>query len=435
MASNSPPSPVFAGSGFPLGPGRHRLDPAVIWSPDYLSYRWSDAHPMNPMRLDLTMALATSLGVLNGVETLAPKIPSDGELLRIHTQGYIDAVKNPRGRVEFGLGTEDNPIFPQMHEASALLAGGTLAGARAIANGQTRRAVNIGGGMHHAMADQAAGFCVYNDCAIAIDWLLDNGYDRIAYIDVDVHHGDGVQRAFANDPRVLTASIHQHPATLWPNTGWPSEVGRGAAEGTSVNLALLPGVSDPLWLRAFHAVIPGAVRAFKPQIIVSQCGVDSHREDPLADMNLTVDGHKAAFTAMRDLADELCEGQWLAVGGGGYGLVRVVPRSWTHLLAAALDVDIPVQTQTPASWRETAMTLGAKLPRELIDGITAPEAMGDGGDIDYVPWEGPADALPLGADAGVTKEQRDIARVDSAIADTRKNTYPLLGLDPEDPRD
>lgn len=435
MSSSSPARPDAAGSGFILGPGAQRLDPAIIWSADYLSYRWSEAHPMNPVRLDLTMALATGLGLLEGVEMVAPRIPSDGELMRIHTQGYIDAVKSPQGRVEFGLGTDDNPIFPHMHEASALLAGGTLAGARAIAAGQTRRAVNIGGGMHHAMSDHAAGFCVYNDCAIAIDWLLDNGFDRIAYIDVDVHHGDGVQRAFANDPRVLTASIHQHPATLWPNTGWPSEVGRGAAEGSALNIALLPGVTDPLWLRAFHAVIPGAVRAFKPQIIVSQCGVDSHREDPLADLNLTVDGQKSAFLAIRDLADELCEGRWLAVGGGGYGLVRVVPRSWTHLLAAALDTDIPADTETPAQWRETARLLSATLPPEMTAGISPPELMGEGGDIDYEPWDGATDPLPHVGDPSISKEARDLARVDAAIADTRNNIYPLLGLDPKDPRD
>ncbi len=435
MAPNFPPRLDATDNGFALGPGSKRLDPAVIWSADYLAYRLSEAHPMNPVRLDLTMALATGLGVLDGVEPVAPTIPSDGELLRIHTQGYIDAVRRPAGRIEFGLGTDDNPVFPSMHEASALLAGGTLAAARAIASGQTKRAVNIGGGMHHAMPDHAAGFCVYNDCAIAISWLLDNGYDRIAYIDVDVHHGDGVQRAFVNDPRVMTVSIHQHPATLWPNTGWPAEVGRGDAEGSAVNLALLPGVSDPLWLRAFHAVIPGAVRAFKPQIIVSQCGVDSHREDPLADLMMTVDGQKSAFLAMRDLADELCEGRWLAVGGGGYGLVRVVPRSWTHLIAAALDIDISVDTATPDQWRETARTLGATLPREMMEGITPPELMGDGGEISYPPWDGPSDPLPLTPTAGITREERELARVDSAIADTRNNIYPLLGLDPEDPRD
>lgn len=409
--------------------------PSVIWTTEYLSYRLSDSHPMNPARLDLTMRLATALGVLDGIETVTPSQPSDGELLRIHTPGYISAVRDPVGRVEHGLGTDDNPVFDDMHEASAILAGGSLAAARAIASGASRRAVNIGGGMHHAMADHAAGFCVYNDCAIAISWLLDNGFDRIAYVDVDVHHGDGVQRAFVGDPRVLTISLHQHPATLWPNTGWPAEVGFGDAAGSTVNLPVLPGTADALWLRAFHAVVPGALRAFSPQIIVSQCGVDSHFEDPLADLMLTVDGHRAAYRAIRELADELCEGRWLATGGGGYGIVRVVPRSWTHLLATVLDVDLPVDTPTPESWREAAReVVRTASPDQMLDG-RIPEVMGEGGHVDYEPWNGRSDPVPIREMAQIDKSERDLARIDSAIADTRDNVYPLLGLDPDDPRD
>ncbi|QDQ97613.1 acetoin utilization protein AcuC [Tomitella fengzijianii] len=419
----------------PPGGRRAPGDPAVIWSDEYLSYRLSDTHPMNPARLDLTMRLATDLGVLDGVETVSPAQPSDGELLRVHTPAYIAAVRNPHGRVEHGLGTDDNPVFEHMHEASAILAGGSLAAARAIASGSARRAVNIGGGMHHAMSDHAAGFCVYNDCAIAIAWLLDNGFDRVGYVDVDVHHGDGVQRAFIGDPRVLTVSIHQHPATLWPNTGWPAETGFGDAEGSAVNLAVLPGTADALWLRAFHAVVPGALRAFRPQIIVSQCGVDSHREDPLADLNLTVDGHRAAFRAIRDLADELCEGRWLSTGGGGYGVTRVVPRSWTHLLATVLDVDVPVDTPTPERWREAARAVAASASPELMLSAEAPETMGDGGDVDFEPWNGRSDPLPLSAVTQIDKAERDLARIDAAIADTRDNVFPLLGLDPDDPRD
>lgn len=413
------------------GPGA----PTIVWTPDYLSYRLGDAHPMNPARLDLTMRLATELGVLDGVETVRPTQTSDGELLRIHTPGYISAVRNPAGRIEHGLGTDDNPVFEGMHAASALLAGGSLAAARAIAAGCSRRAVNIGGGMHHAMADHAAGFCVYNDCAIAISWLLDNGFDRIAYIDVDVHHGDGVQRAFVGDPRVLTASIHQHPATLWPNTGWPAEIGFGDAAGSAVNLPVLPGTADPLWLRALHAVVPGAVRAFRPQIIVSQCGVDSHREDPLADLSLTVDGHAAAFRMIRGLADELCEGRWLAVGGGGYGIIRTVPRSWTHLLATALDVEVPADTPTPPGWREAARDFAESAGAELMVDARIPEVMSDGGDIGFEPWNGRSDPVPLSEMTQIGRAERDRARVDSAIADTRDNVYPLLGLDPDDPRD
>jgi acetoin utilization protein AcuC len=277
--------------------------------------------------------------------------------------------------------------------------------------------------MHHAMADWAAGFCVYNDAAIAISWLLDNGYDRIAYVDVDAHHGDGVQHAFLGDPRVLTISLHQHPATLWPNTGWSSEVGSGEAEGTSINMPVLPGTVDSLWLRAFHAVVPGALAAFRPQILISQCGADSHREDPLADLALTVDGQRASYLAMRDLADRHCEGRWLAVGGGGYGLVRVVPRAWTHLIAAALDREIDLATAVPEDWRER---VGALAP-----GVDLPTVMGEDSDVSYLPWDGPGGT----PETGVASLDRALTRIDSAIIATRRSAFPLLGLDPEDPRD
>ncbi|WP_063004465.1 acetoin utilization protein AcuC [Nocardia salmonicida] len=401
----------------------------VIWTERFLGYTWSPEHPMKPARLRYTMSLAQSLGLLDGVEPLAPDAATESDLMRVHSSAYIEAVRRagqgpptPEDAV-YGLGTADNPVFPHMHEAASVIVGGTLAAAREIAAGRTRRAVSIGGGMHHAMPDSAAGFCVYNDAAIAISWLLENGFDRIAYLDVDVHHGDGVQRAFYADPRVLTVSLHQHPATLWPNTGWPEETGVGTAEGTSINLPLLPGTRDAQWLRGFHAVVPGAVAAFRPQIIVSQCGVDTHREDPLADLELTVDGQRAAFLAMRDLADEYAEGRWLAIGGGGYGVVRVVPRAWTHLLAAALDRPLAPDTAVPADWIEQVR---ASAPR-----VQPPTSMGDGGDTAYRPWDGPGGTPEIG-DAGQIRAQR---AVDTAITATRRASFGLLGLDPEDPRD
>ncbi|MFC8386941.1 acetoin utilization protein AcuC [Nocardia sp. NPDC057272] len=408
---------------------RSETSGTVVWTERFLGYTWSPEHPMKPARLQYTMSLAESLGLLDGVEPLAPDAATQADLMRVHSSAYIEAVRRagqgpptPED-VLYGLGTADNPVFPQMHEAASVIVGGTLAAAREIAAGRTRRAVSIGGGMHHAMPDSAAGFCVYNDAAIAISWLLDHGFDRIAYLDVDVHHGDGVQRAFYADPRVLTVSIHQHPATLWPNTGWPEETGVGAAEGTSINLPLMPGTRDAQWLRGFHAVVPGAVAAFRPHIIISQCGVDTHREDPLADLELTVDGQRAAFLAMRDLADEYAEGRWLAIGGGGYGVVRVVPRAWTHLLAAALDRPLAPETPVPADWIDQVR---ATAPR-----VQPPTTMGDGGDTAYRAWDGPGGTPEIG-DAGQIRAQR---AVDTAITATRRASFGLLGLDPEDPRD
>jgi acetoin utilization protein AcuC len=385
--------------------------PAVVWTPRFLGYKLSDTHPLNPIRLDLTMRLANSLGVLEGIEVLTPEQASDEEIERVHRQSYLTAVKSAPDAtydVGHGLGTLDNPIFQGMHEASALVCGGSLLAARQIAEGRCDRAVNIAGGLHHAMAGEASGFCVYNDCAVAISWLLDHGFDRIAYVDVDVHHGDGVQAAFRNDRRVLTVSIHQHPMTLWPGTGWPSEVGSGEAEGTSVNLALPQGTRDGSWLRAFRAVVPSLLAEFRPSLLVTQCGVDTHHEDPLAELSLTVDGHRAIYQELRQLAETHAGGKWLALGGGGYGLFRVVPRSWTHLLATVLDRDVPADRGIPADW--IAHTAGLN-PRPV------PTVMGEGAPVDHLPWG-------TGGDP-----------VDNAIRETRRAVFPLHGLDPDDPRD
>ncbi|NNH71089.1 acetoin utilization protein AcuC [Nocardia uniformis] len=411
-------------------PGRARSDGTVVWTDQFLDYKWTPEHPMRPVRLKFTMALAETLGLFEGVEAISPQAATEGELLRIHTHDYIEAVKHaqqPPGEPPlappYGLGSSDNPVFPHMHEAASVIVGGTLAAAREIAAGRTRRAVSIGGGMHHAMPNSAAGFCVYNDAAVAISWLLDHGFDRIAYLDVDVHHGDGVQRAFYGDPRVLTMSIHQHPATLWPNTGWAEETGAGKAEGTALNLAIMPGTRDGLWLRGFHAVASGALAAFRPQIVVSQCGVDTHREDPLADLELSVDGQRAAFLAMRELADRYAEGRWLAIGGGGYGLIRVVPRAWTHLLAAALDRDIDPATPIPQEWTDLATAYAPN--------IAPPATMGDGADVTFEPWDGPGG----GRETGDDRVDRARRALDTSVLATRRATFGLLGLDPEDPRD
>lgn len=414
------------------------MSAAVIWSEDFLSYRWAHTHPMNPVRLALTMTLAQSLGVLDGVDLAAPPPIDDDQLAVVHSRDYIDAVRavgsgtaslsGPLLERLFGLGDADNPVFDGMHEAARLLVGGTVAAAQAVASGAVRRAVNIGGGMHHAMKSRAAGFCIYNDCAVAIRWLLDHGYDRIAYIDVDAHHGDGVQAEFVADPRVMTISLHQHPATLWPGTGWPTEIGDEAAHGTAVNLPFMPGTPDRLWLRGFHAVVPSMIAEFRPQILISQCGADSHRADPLTDLALTVDGQRAAMIAMRELADRYCEGRWIAVGGGGYGVVNVVPRTWTHLLGVVLDRDIDVTTTIGASWRESAQQIAGRMYQEYAADPVG--VMGDDGDVDYVAWDG-----DTGQPAPPGISESALRQTDRAIMATRKAVFPLHGLDPEDPRD
>ncbi|MGH3776878.1 MAG: acetoin utilization protein AcuC [Pseudonocardiaceae bacterium] len=384
---------------------------AVIWDEAFLGYDLGGRHPLNPVRLDLTIRLARSLGVLDSISLLAPVQATDDELRMVHSDDYLVAVKNaPRGYVGHGLGTPDNPVFHRMHEASALVAGGSLLAADEILTGRAARAANIAGGLHHAMRDHASGFCIYNDCALAIHRLLDGGTSRVAYVDIDVHHGDGVQEAFADDPRVLTISLHQHPATLWPGSGNSADIGAPGAEGSAVNVPLPPGTSDDGWLRAFHAVVPALLRAFEPEVLVTQHGADTHAEDPLADLALSVDGQRAAHRALAGLADTTAGGRWLALGGGGYSLFRVVPRSWTHLLATLLDREVDPNTPVPDTWVAHTATVAR--------GVQLPDSMTDGVEPRWTPWDGTADT-----------------GVDQAIAETRRAVFPLHGLDPADPRD
>jgi acetoin utilization protein AcuC len=386
----------------------------VAWDDKLTEYDFGPGHPLAPVRVELTMRLARSLGVLTapGVAVAAPAPATDADLELVHKPEYIAAVRRAGEYgltpelMRFGLGTADDPVFPGMHEASALVTGATLAAARAVSLGSAEHAVSIAGGLHHAMAGHASGFCVYNDPAIAIAALLDQGLERIAYVDIDVHHGDGVQAAFYNDPRVLTISLHEDPATLFPGTGRPSETGGPDADGSAVNVALPAGTPDDGWLRAFHAIVPPLLRAFGPQLLVSQHGCDTHWMDPLANLRLTVDGQRAAHAAIHRLAHETAAGRWLLTGGGGYELVQVVPRTWTHLLAEAAGQPIDPATATPDEWRAyTKQRTGRDAPEQMTEGATG----------DYVPIES-------GFEPGDP--------VDQAIIATQKAVFPSHGLAP-----
>ena len=382
----------------------------LVWDEGLTKYDFGPGHPLAPVRVELTIALAREFGVLARAEVtmLTPAAAQMTELELVHDADYIDAVRQAgldgRGNGRYGLGTPDNPVFAGMHEASALVAGATLAAARAVWRGETGHAANIAGGLHHAMRRSASGFCVYNDPAIAIRWMLAEGAERIAYVDLDVHHGDGVQAAFYDDPRVLTISLHEHPATLFPGTGLASEIGSGDGRGYAVNVALPAGTGDAGWLRAFDAVVPPLLRAFAPEVLVSQHGCDSHRLDPLANLELSVDAQRRAQLMVHDLAHEITGGKWLLTGGGGYELVQVVPRSWTHLLAVAsgepIDPDLPV----PDAWRALAVER---------TGETAPTRMTDGVPATYIP---------------VTAGMDPADRVDAAIMNTCRAVFARHGL-------
>ena len=380
----------------------------VAWDERLTGYDFGPGHPLAPVRVELTIALAEEFGVLaeHGVTVAAPAAASTDELELVHDPRYITAVRTGIADAAFGLGTPDDPVFTGMHEASALVAGATLAAAAAVWESRAQHGVNVAGGLHHAMRGMASGFCVYNDPAIAIRWLLGQGAERIAYVDVDVHHGDGVEAAFWDDPRVLTISLHEHPMTLFPGTGVPEDNGGPAAEGMAVNVALPAGTGDAGWLRAFDAVVPPLLRAFRPQVLVTQHGCDSHRLDPLAHLELSIDAQRTAQARLHHLAHETAGGHWVLTGGGGYELVHVVPRTWTHLLAEAAGRPLEPEAATPGAWRDFVRArTGARPPEIMTEGAAASFSPFSSG---YNPGD----------------------RVDRAIMATRKAVFPLHGLLP-----
>lgn len=383
-----------------------------MWDDALAAYNFGPEHPLAPVRVELTMALAREMGILDlstvAVDEIAPA--GDDLLGLVHQPEYVQAVRRAGETLtadqRHGLGTPDNPVFGGMHDAAALVAGASVAAARAVWNGETEHAANVAGGLHHAMAGCASGFCVYNDPAVAIAWLLEQGAERIAYVDVDVHHGDGVQAAFYDDPRVLTISLHESPRTLFPGTGLPGETGGPNAEGCSANVALPAGTGDAGWLRAFHAVVPQLLEGFQPQVLVTQHGCDSHALDPLAHLMLSVDGQRSAYAALHRFAHEYAGGQWVALGGGGYELVQVVPRVWTHLLAEAAGAAITPESPTPEGWRSYA---------RQRTGEHAPLRMTDGQEPEFRPWS-----------SGYNPDDA----VDRAVVATRRAVFPANGLEP-----
>ncbi|MFF8979126.1 acetoin utilization protein AcuC [Streptomyces cellulosae] len=384
----------------------------LMWDEAVTGYDFGRDHPMDPVRLALTRSLVTALGLDRDVNVVAAKAAGESTLRLVHREDYIDAVRaasaDPGSADQsYGLGTVDDPAFAGMHEVSALIAGQSVGAAEAVWRGEALHAVNFAGGLHHAMPGAASGFCVYNDAALAIARLLELGAERVAYIDVDVHHGDGVQAAFWEDPRVLTISLHEHPRTLFPQTGWPEETGAPNAEGSAVNVALPAGTGDAGWLRAFHAVVPELIADFRPQVLVTQHGADTHFEDPLAHLAVSLDAQRAVQVACHDLAHEYAEGRWVALGGGGYAVIEVVPRSWSHLVAIAAGRPVEPTELVPDEWRRQVYARTRQ---------PAPHRMTDGR------WPVPWAAWDEGYDPA--------DRLDQAILATRRAVFPLRGLLP-----
>ena len=306
-----------------------------------LNYRFHDNHPFHPIRLQLTLDLLTELGALDTAHLIEPRPASEEELRWIHQPTYIEAVKklsvlspDPAwiSRAEkYGLLDEDTPYFHGMHEATSHVVGGTIAAVEAVLSGASSHALHMAGGLHHALSGRAAGFCIYNDGAVAIAYAQRQYGARVLYVDTDVHHGDGVQWSFYSDPDVCTYSIHETGKYLFPGTGFVQERGEHHGYGACLNIPLQPYTEDGSWMECFEQSVRRLADHYKPDLIVSLHGCDAHALDPLSHMYCSMSIYQEMPAILHELAHTYCAGRWVAVGGGGYDFWRVVPRAWSLL--------------------------------------------------------------------------------------------------------
>ena len=331
-------------------------DAVFIYSPEQLDYKFSETHPFNQKRLQLTMDLLKQINALQLEQIKTARVATDEELLLGHDAAYIDIVKraghgelrNGEGEV-YGIGTEDTPIFKNMHEASAMFVGGTLTACDYVMQGKTNHALNLGGGLHHGFHGKASGFCIYNDSTVAIKYMQKKYDARVLYIDTDAHHGDGVQWSFYDDPNVCTLSIHETGRYLFPGTGAVTERGNGEGYGTSFNIPLDAFTEDGSFLEVYETAIREVIAHFKPDVILTQNGADAHYFDPLTHLYSTIKTYEVIPKIAHELAHEFCEGRWIAVGGGGYDIWRVVPRAWSMVWLAMTNQQVPTGA-IPKEW-------------------------------------------------------------------------------------
>ncbi len=342
---------------------------ALIFSNDYLKYDFGPQHPLKPVRLQLTYELMKAYNIFDTTQAVVtpPRMATEEELELIHTKEYVQLVKKfsePDSGVyaayEIGLGPGDNPIFPGMYDASRLVVGGSLVAADMVMENDHTHAFNIAGGLHHAMPDKASGFCIFNDPAITAAYLRKKYNARIVYIDIDAHAGDGVNWIFYKDPNVLTISLHETGRYLFPGTCFEDDIGQGPGKGYAVNIPLLPYTYKDVYLKVFDEIIPPIVEAFKPDVILNQCGVDTHFTDPLPHLLLTIQTYQALAERIHKLSHQFANNKWVAFGGGGYS-PSIVARSWCTIFAIMAELDIP--NEIPENW--------IKLTKDLIQ--TTPE--------------------------------------------------------------
>ena len=357
-----------------------------VFDPLELNYRFHDKHPFNQKRLDTTLSLLHYASALPTSSIQSPRAAMYDELSLIHTADYIQAVQlasapNPSpellARVEhYGIATEDTPCFPGMHDAAAYTVGGSLLAADLVMTGKAAHTLHLAGGLHHAFASKGAGFCVYNDAAIAIAHLRKSYGARVLYVDTDVHHGDGVQMAFYTDPDVCTFSIHETGKYLFPGTGGVQERGEDHGFGWSINLPMEPYTEDESWVTCFRDTLERILHAFKPDVIVSQHGCDAHAFDPLSHIHCSMNIYMQIPQLLHEAAHIWCGGKWIALGGGGYNIWQVVPRAWSLLWLTMIDHplikelhktrDLPL----PPKWIEQWSTASPdKLPTTWLDPV------------------------------------------------------------------
>lgn len=332
---------------------------AFIYSDEFGKYNYGSSHPMRPVRLKLTYELIKACGLLNLPNTrfVEARKATEEEVFLFHTKDYIKTLKQadsgdmPKDGWKHGLGYGDNPVFNGVYEWSLYSTGASIQAAELVSSGKVDAAFNICGGLHHAMADRASGFCYLNDAAIAVKYLLHHG-KRVAYVDIDAHHGDGVQAAFYDTDKVLTISLHESGYNLFPGTGFSSEIGIGKGKGYSVNLPFPPNADDEIFVKGFEEIVPLFIEKFKPDILVTQLGVDTFRADPITNLNLTTNGFERMIKGFRAAGLP-----WIALGGGGYNLGNVA-RAWT--LAWAIMNDIKLEDKMPDEFVDAAKKFGIK---------------------------------------------------------------------------
>lgn len=344
----------------------------IIYSPEYKKYDLGAGHPFDPIRVEMMLDLLKEYGL--SIETLEPEPVKPDELLPIHDETFIQIIEAvSRGEKilnleEYGLGTLDNPVAIGMAEGARFQGGGTLLGARLLLQNKAKKILQLGGGFHHARFNKAEGFCIYNDLALAINEMIKTGW-HVLYLDIDAHHGDGVQEIFYSDENVMTISLHESGEYLFPGTGWIHELGKGMGRGLKLNLPLEPFTEGDSFIEVFEGVVPKALSWFKPDAIIVQAGVDAHYSDALADLMLTSFDFQKIFKRIIELADKFSNGKILFTLGGGYSF-SAAPRIWTILLFTLFNLNIP--NFLPLSWiNRWEQKANLKIPSSLHDLLPA----------------------------------------------------------------